>query len=67
MSRRGRVVRATGETRVEAAWAVVEAVLQDHNRAHAYPPGSWGPEEADTLIAPHGRWHNPVLGPVPGP
>ena len=55
----------TREDTVEAAWAVVEPVLEDHNRAHPYPPGSWGPEEADTLITPHGRWHNPVPEPAP--
>jgi glucose-6-phosphate 1-dehydrogenase len=49
----------TREDAVEAAWAVVEPVLENHNRAYQYPPGSWGPKEADTLIAPHGRWHNP--------
>ena len=57
----------TREDAVEAAWAVVEPVLENHNRAHPYPPGSWGPKEADTLIAPHGRWHNPVPQPAPRP
>lgn len=55
----------TREDAVEAAWAVVEPVLENHNRAFPYPPGSWGPEEADTLIAPHGRWHNPAPEPTP--
>jgi len=57
----------TGQAAVEAAWAVVEPVLENHNRAHPYPPGSWGPKEADTLITPHGRWHNPVPEPAPRP
>jgi len=48
-------------------WAVVEPVLENHNRACPYLPGSWGPEEADALIAPHGRWHNPVPGPAQAP
>jgi glucose-6-phosphate 1-dehydrogenase len=26
-----------------------------------YPRGSWGPKEADVLIAPDGKWHNPGL------
>ena len=55
----------TREDTVEAAWAVVNPVLEDHDRAHLYPPGSWGPEQADTLIAPHGRWHNPAPDPTP--
>ena len=56
----------TREDTIEAAWAVVDPVLETHDRAHLYPPGSWGPKQADTLIAPHGRWHNPVPDPTPG-
>ena len=55
----------TREDTIEAAWAVVDPVLDTHDRAHLYPPGSWGPKQADTLIAPHGRWHNPVPDPTP--
>ena len=43
---------------VDAAWAVVDPVLATHHRAHPYKPGSWGPQQADKLIAPGGRWHN---------
>ena len=50
----------TREDAVEAAWAVVDPVLENHNSSLPYSPGSWGPEQADSLIAPHGRWHNPV-------
>ena len=28
---------------------------------HPYAPGSWGPEEADELVAGHGRWHEPWI------
>jgi glucose-6-phosphate 1-dehydrogenase len=49
----------TREDAVEAAWAVVDPVLKIHHRAHSYRRGSWGPKEADALIATHGRWHNP--------
>ena len=48
----------TREDAVEAAWAVVEPVLTTHRPARLYPPGSWGPKEADDLIAPDGHWHN---------
>ena len=51
----------TREDAVEAAWAVLEPVLETHHPAHAYEPGSWGPKQADTLIAADGSWHNPVL------
>jgi len=49
----------TREEAVEAAWAVVDPVLATHHRAHPYKPGTWGPKQADTLIVPDGRWHNP--------
>jgi glucose-6-phosphate 1-dehydrogenase len=45
---------------VEAAWAVVEPVLTKHHRAVSYKPGSWGPKQADALIATDGGWHNPM-------
>lgn len=54
----------TREDAVEAAWAVVEPVLTKHGRATPYKRGSWGPEEADALIAPDGCWHNPRLADV---
>jgi glucose-6-phosphate 1-dehydrogenase len=49
----------TREAAVEAAWAVVEPVLKTHHQAHPYQKGSWGPKEADDLIAADGPWHNP--------
>jgi glucose-6-phosphate 1-dehydrogenase len=51
----------TREDAVEAAWAIVDPVLENHPRAIAYRCGSWGPRQADALIAPDGRWHNPGL------
>jgi glucose-6-phosphate 1-dehydrogenase len=50
----------TREESVEAAWSVVDPILKVHRPAHPYPPGSWGPQEADELIAPDGEWHNPM-------
>ncbi len=47
------------EDSLEAAWAVVDPVLTNHQRAHPYEPGSWGPREADALIEATGTWHNP--------
>jgi len=49
----------TREDAVEAAWAVVDPVLTRHHRAIPYKRGSWGPKEADALIAADGGWHNP--------
>jgi glucose-6-phosphate 1-dehydrogenase len=51
----------TREDAVEAAWAVVDRVLKTHRPARRYRPGSWGPREADALIAKDGGWRNPSL------
>jgi len=52
----------TREDAVEAAWAVVNSVLDTHNPAHPYKPGSWGPTQAEAFIAADGSWHNPIPG-----
>jgi glucose-6-phosphate 1-dehydrogenase len=49
----------TREDAVEAAWAVVDPVLKHHHRAKVYRPGTWGPKEANSLLAPGQSWHNP--------
>ena len=49
----------TREDAVEAAWAVVDPVLERHRPAVTYNRGTWGPKEADKLIAGDGGWHNP--------
>ena len=55
----------TREDAVEAAWTVVDPVLAHHPWAYPYTPGTWGPKQADKLIASDGRWHNPVLATKP--
>ena len=49
----------TREDALEAAWTVVDPVLKHHPRVRPYRRGSWGPKEADALIAADGGWHNP--------
>ena len=49
----------TREDAVEAAWAVVDQVLKHHHRVRTYKRGTWGPKQADALIAADGGWHNP--------
>jgi glucose-6-phosphate 1-dehydrogenase len=55
----GNGVLFTREDAVEAAWTVVEPVIRTHHRARPYKPGSWGPKEADAIIAAEGFWYNP--------
>jgi glucose-6-phosphate 1-dehydrogenase len=45
---------------IEAAWRVVDPVLDMKTKPAAYDGGSWGPADSDALIAPDGKWHNPV-------
>ena len=52
----------TREDAVEAAWAIVDPVLQNHPKCIVYEPGTWGPKESDVLIAAHGGWKNPTFG-----
>jgi glucose-6-phosphate 1-dehydrogenase len=48
----------TREDAVEAAWAAVDPILDDHPAALPYKRGSWGPREADALIAADRGWEN---------
>ena len=50
----------TREDAIDAAWAVVEPVLESHLRVLPYRRHSWGPRQADALIAADGSWHNPM-------
>jgi len=44
------------EDAAERAWVVVEPALNNQAPTCMYPAGSWGPREADQLIAPR-KWH----------
>ena len=45
---------------VEAAWAIVDPLLQNPGALFEYEPGSWGPSQADQLVAEVGGWNTPV-------
>jgi glucose-6-phosphate 1-dehydrogenase len=49
----------TSPRAVEAAWQAVDDVLVHHPKVVAYERGSWGPKEADALIAGDGCWKAP--------
>ncbi len=44
---------------VDAAWAIVDPVLDDHAPPHLYEEGTWGPAAADALTARVGGWNTP--------
>ena len=49
----------TREDAVEAAWAVVNPILKNHPHVRPYKRRSWGPKQADAILASDVRWHNP--------
>ena len=56
---RGDAALFAREDAVEAAWCVVDPILDRRTRLHIYEPNSWGPPEADALLADGEGWHNP--------
>jgi len=49
------------EDLVEAQWRAVEPILGNVTPLSVYEPGSWGPDEAQALIANDGPWINPQV------
>jgi glucose-6-phosphate 1-dehydrogenase len=58
----GDATRFTRQDGVEDAWKVMQPLLDAPPPVHPYAKGSWGPGEADQLLAGHGRWHEPWVG-----
>jgi len=54
-----RVLFARQDT-VEAAWRVVDPILDDALPLHTYPQGTWGPKEAELLLPEGETWHDPA-------
>jgi glucose-6-phosphate 1-dehydrogenase len=44
---------------VEAAWAIVDPVIHGPSPMFEYEPGTWGPPQADRLVADIGGWNTP--------
>jgi glucose-6-phosphate 1-dehydrogenase len=56
---RGDSTRFTRQDSVEEAWRIFEPLLTAPPPVHPYAPGSWGPKEAERLVAGYGAWHGP--------
>ena len=56
---RGDASLFTRDDCVEAAWRVMDAMLEPRTPVYGYTPGSWGPRCAERLISEHGGWHDP--------
>jgi glucose-6-phosphate 1-dehydrogenase len=57
----GQSARFTRQDSVEQSWRVLQPLLDSPPPVHSYEKGSWGPPEADKLVAGHGSWHGPWL------
>ena len=44
---------------VEAAWRIVDPIVDRDMPVHLYASGTWGPVEADALVANRDGWYNP--------
>ncbi len=60
---RGDSTRFTRQDSVEEAWRIFAPLLDSPPPVHPYAPGSWGPDEANRLLAGHGPWHGPWVTP----
>src|SRR5262245_48199665 len=57
----GNPTRFTRQDGVEETWRIMQPLLDAPPPVHPYEPGSWGPKEADDIVAGHGRWHEPWI------
>jgi glucose-6-phosphate 1-dehydrogenase len=56
---RGDQTLFANEDAVEAQWRIVDPILSAPTPCIEYQPGTWGPSEADGLMAEFGGWVNP--------
>jgi glucose-6-phosphate 1-dehydrogenase len=49
------------EDNIEQTWRIVQPLLDKPGKVHRYEPGSWGPEEARSLLRGHHGWEQPWL------
>jgi glucose-6-phosphate 1-dehydrogenase len=57
----GDSTRFTRQDGVEEQWRIMQPLIDSPPPVHSYAPGSWGPAEADALVAGRGRWHEPWI------
>jgi glucose-6-phosphate 1-dehydrogenase len=56
---RGDATRFTRQDGVEEAWRIMAPLIESPPPVVPYEPGTWGPAEADHLVAGYGGWHEP--------
>ena len=58
---RGDAMLFAREDTVEAAWRIVDPVLDGAVPVEIYEPNTWGPASAAKAIQPPNSWHDPVV------
>jgi glucose-6-phosphate 1-dehydrogenase len=53
--------RFTRQDGVEETWRIMEPLLASPPPVHPYAQDSWGPAEAEKLVASYGGWHGPWI------
>jgi len=56
---RGDSTHFTRQDGVEECWRIFQPLLDDPPPVHPYAQGSWGPQDAEQLVAAYGGWHGP--------
>jgi glucose-6-phosphate 1-dehydrogenase len=49
------------EDAVEETWRIVQPLLDSPPPVNLYEPGSWGPAEANRIVAGYSGWHDPWM------
>jgi glucose-6-phosphate 1-dehydrogenase len=46
---------------VDECWRVMQPLIDNPPSVQPYPPGTWGPDAANQLVAEHGGWRDPWI------
>ncbi|MBV8988923.1 MAG: glucose-6-phosphate dehydrogenase [Solirubrobacterales bacterium] len=57
----GNTAPFTRQDSVEETWRIMAPLLDQPGQVHPYEPGTWGPKEADRLLADIDRWRGPWI------
>jgi glucose-6-phosphate 1-dehydrogenase len=57
----GQDARFTRQDSIEECWRIMQPLIEAPPPVRSYPRGSWGPVEADALVAGHGGWYDPWI------
>jgi len=56
----GNPARFARQDGVETTWRIIQPLLDQPGPLYPYQRGSWGPPEAESVVAEHGGWHDPT-------